>query len=344
MRLAELKIKNFRGLEDISLSGTEQATAITIAGANAVGKTTILEAIRLLKVVLAPTYGQETVEALRDMGVMVAGQLNLEISSIIRNPRIPLTITASFILDEEEIIYLRTMLPQWSRQRLAGRLGINSDEMNTKLIPFLSSQEGQKSLEDSQNSIIESLDNLSTSRCIKPSLIINPTNGSINGTNLFDQEALTILSQKNSGYVGLLNYFPADRAMSSGEVPIQLGSHDFVQHLKSHLAAPATKYSRLKHYLVSRSLLGEEGKNELSEDFRTVFNELLYDKVFTGLHLSPNGRLQVLIKEISSGTIYDIDRMSSGEKGLLMTVFLMKRTTSPNLLKVLFYLMSQSFI
>lgn len=329
MRIAELKIQNFRGLEDISLSGMEEATAITVAGPNAVGKSTVLEAIRLLKVILAPTYGQETAEALRDMGVMVANQLNLEISSLIRNPQVPLKVAASFVLDEEEVTYLKAMLPQWSRQRLAGRLGINSEEINTKLIQFLSSSDGQQNLQQAQNNIEEYLNDLSSHRCIKPSLIIDPTSGSINGSSLNDQEVLAILSQRNSGYSGLFNYFPADRAMPGGEVPIQLGSHDFSQQIKSHIALPATKYSRLKHYLVSRSLLGDEGRKELLEDFRSVFEELLYDKVLEALNLSQTGRLQVLIKEISSGAIYDIDRMSSGEKGLLLTVFLMKRTTSP---------------
>ena len=53
MRIDSLRIINFRGLEDISLDNMKSSTAITIAGPNAVGKTTILEAIRLLIAVFA---------------------------------------------------------------------------------------------------------------------------------------------------------------------------------------------------------------------------------------------------------------------------------------------------
>lgn len=329
MRLDYLRIKNFCGLEDISLDGMQSSTAITIAGPNAVGKTTVLEAIRLLKIVLAPTYSQETVDALRDMGIAVPNQSTLDIKSIARNSENPIEITTSFILDKDEIEYLGTVLAQWARQRLAGRLGIAPDEMNTKLIQYLSSPEGQKDIELAENSIKKNLKNLSETCKISPGLIINPVDGLLKGIDIFQQEALAILSTRSSGYHGIFNYFPADRAMPGGEATVQLGSQDFIQQVKSHVSIPGTKYNRLKHYLVTRFLLGEQEREELKEDFKLVFDELLHGKELADLNLSQNGRLNVLIKENSSGAIYDIDRMSSGEKGLLLTLFLMKRTTSP---------------
>lgn len=278
MRLDRLKIKNFRGLEDISLDGMQASTAITIAGPNAVGKTTVLEAIRLLKVVLAPTYGQETVEALRDMGIVLPNQSTLDINSIARNSDSSIEITTSFILDDDEINYLDATLTQWARQRLAGGLGITPDEMNTKLIQYLSSPEGQKALDTAESGIKENLKELSNTRRISPGLIIDPVNGSLKGTNIFEQEALAVLSRRGSGYHGIFNYFPADRAMPGGEATVQLGSQDFAQQVKSHVSVPSTKYNRLKHYLVTRFLLGETEREELKEDFKVVFDELLHGR------------------------------------------------------------------
>jgi len=53
MRLAEARIRNFRGLKNIEFSTSSPVTVIV--GPNAVGKTSIFEAIRLHKALLSPT-------------------------------------------------------------------------------------------------------------------------------------------------------------------------------------------------------------------------------------------------------------------------------------------------
>ena len=52
MYLKMLEVKNFRALEDIRVEFNPRVNVIV--GPNAIGKTTILEAIRLVKVLLAP--------------------------------------------------------------------------------------------------------------------------------------------------------------------------------------------------------------------------------------------------------------------------------------------------
>jgi predicted ATP-dependent endonuclease of OLD family len=96
--------------------------------------------------------------------------------------------------------------------------------------------------------------------------------------------------------------------------------------IQSHMGQPATKYSRLKQYIVNQYLMGEPARRALQEDFELIFSRLLPGKALHDLTINTVGTLSVRIKEASSGAIYDIDSMSSGEKGLLLTFLLLRRS------------------
>ena len=68
MKLLSLHITNFRGLTDVAFD-FDQATNV-IVGPNAVGKTTVLEAVRLAKALLSPRYFQEGQQVLASLGAM----------------------------------------------------------------------------------------------------------------------------------------------------------------------------------------------------------------------------------------------------------------------------------
>src|SRR5438045_8540507 len=101
--------------------------------------------------------------------------------------------------------------------------------------------------------------------------------------------------------------------MPTGEINIQLGAGDVMQQLHSYMGQPGTKYNRLKNLIVTHSLLGADQHKLLEEDFRIIFDTLLVGKRLKSVRVSPHGLLSVLIEEIATGKVYDIDRMSSGE-------------------------------
>src|ERR1700741_3100690 len=68
MHLSKLTIKNFRSLQDLRMSFEPGVNLIV--GPNAVGKSTVLEAIRLAKAVLAPRTNNETNQVLMSLGAM----------------------------------------------------------------------------------------------------------------------------------------------------------------------------------------------------------------------------------------------------------------------------------
>lgn len=280
----------------------------------------------MIKVLLSPAYDQEQELALRDMGLLFPGERVIDASEVAGDPTKEVSLDMELSLDDFELVDLQKLTAPWARRRLINNLGLaGTNELG--LVNFLSSSRGKKALEEAQSQVSAEISTLSRSKTLRLGLRFDPIRGP-SGTNLFDQEALAILSARNAGYEALLNYFPADRAMPSGDVNIQLGAADFQQTRQSHLAQPALKYTRLKQHLVNRFLLGDSERDVLRSDFQNVFDHLLFGKSLQSLRLTQHGRLNVTIQDLTTKALYDIDRMSSGEKGLLLTVFLMKQTTS----------------
>ena len=67
MHLSYVVIKNFRAIEDIQFELSPRINVVV--GPNAIGKTTILQAIRLPKAIIAPRTGNEAQQMLFSMGM-----------------------------------------------------------------------------------------------------------------------------------------------------------------------------------------------------------------------------------------------------------------------------------
>jgi len=327
MRLAEARIRNFRGLKNIEFSTSSPVTVIV--GPNAVGKTSIFEAIRLHKALLSPTQQNESLTVLGSMGAFFAPTQSILMDSLLgdRSQRLEIRLTIEFA--DAEIATLESRIPQLATLHLRNKLAVPPGQQELGLLQFLSSAEGQKQLEQATLEMQESVQSVRANKRISPTLLIDPKQGTARGQELVYQELLTGFLQSVPPTLTLLNYFPSDRAMPTGEVPIQLGAADAAAQMQSYITQPATKYTRLKPYLVTQFMRGEETRKELLADFNQVFKSLLSGKHLANLRLSLQGTLSVTIQDENTKALYDLDYMSSGEKGLLCTFFLMRRSTAP---------------
>jgi predicted ATPase len=326
MRLINLKIKNFRGLKDIEFALDSPVSVIV--GPNAIGKSSILEAIRLHKAILSPTHVNEALEVLQAMGAFSPHTQTAIMESLFGDPKLPLEIRLTLELEDRELSALEGSVPQMALSRLRSSMALAPGQQNIVLTQFLSSPGAQQRLSEITSEMQKNVQDLRGTKRIVPTLLGDPTQQILRGSDLFAQEVVTALMSTVPFTHTLLNYFPADRVMPTGEVALQLGSPDAIAQMKSHIANPATKYTRLKQYLVNQSMRGKEAREELEADFDLVFSKLLTGKKLAALKLTLQGLLSVAIQDQSTKSTYDIDYMSSGEKGLLCTFFLMRRTTA----------------
>jgi len=327
MRIKKLRIENLRGLSDVSFE-FDQATNV-IVGPNAIGKTTILESVRLAKALLMPRYFQEGQQVLVSLGAMSPHpQMNnyLDFSSLARDESSPIKVGLNFELSDDEINFLVSAKQQLSLEILKGQLGRNEDQNQLALTQFLSSEDGKNRLSDLSQDIEKQLSSVSSPYALPIQLTIDPKSGGIQGDNQLHQTMIILLERRQPPYKALFSYFPADRAFPAGETNVQIGSGEANNQIQSHLGQATTKYQRLKQTIVNNLLLSGVDQNELQKDFSSVLSKLLPGKELVGISVTPVGTLKVAIKELSSGKVFDIDGMSSGEKGLILTFMLLYRT------------------
>jgi predicted ATPase len=333
MNIVNIRIRNFRGLEHIEFS--PKSGVNVLVGPNAVGKTSVLEAMRLTKALLAPRYREEVSQVLVSLGAatqhMLFAEGQIDFAALAGVPTSPLEIALDISLSPQEILNLAASTLGLSQALVRSRLGQERAASQLDLIQYMSSPQGQAQLQIAQKDVQTYLDSIQIAKKVTLvlSMQLHGNNLQINSKDTNAQLIVQALEGSCPPASALVTYFPADRALPSGEINIQLGSADMQQQVFSHLAQPATKYSRLKQIIVNSFLLGATAKSNLEESFNAIFGQLLPGKKLEAIQQKPTGNLSVLIKDIKSGRVFDIDNMSSGEKGLILTFLLLKSGAAP---------------
>ncbi len=154
MKITHCLIKNFRGLEDITLDFNSDICLI--AGPNAIGKSTVLEAIRLNRALLLSRYATEGQMVLFSLGavanpnqIMFRGGY-FDYSSIARNPASDILIRIKVRLEEFELAKINSALPALALDYLRGSMGGQLQQDQGALAQFLSSEAGMAQLASAQ--------------------------------------------------------------------------------------------------------------------------------------------------------------------------------------------------
>lgn len=331
MHISKLKIRNFRGLEDIEFQPRPGINVLV--GPNAVGKTSVLEAIRLTKALLAPRYREEVGQVLQSLGAatqhMMFGEQQIDFAALAGTDSKVLEISVELALTAREITVLETNEIQLAQAMVRSRIG-QERQSQLDLIQFMSSPQGQEQLRSASKDVRRYLDGLKAAAQLSLGLTMQTAgNGlQINSKDTLAQLIVQGLEGACPPQSALLSYFPADRALPSGEVGIQLGSADMQQQVFSHLAQPANKYNRLKQIIVNAFVLGSESRRQLEDSFNAIFGQLLPGKRLDAIQQKPTGALSVLIRDERQNRVFDIDSMSSGEKGLILSFLLIRAGAS----------------
>jgi RecF/RecN/SMC N terminal domain. len=323
MHINKISVNNFRKIDYIEFRLKNSINSIV--GPNGVGKSTILDAIRLVKAILLPTMNNEAQTTLQHMGIYSPHLGSVQFSNLANDKRKEVVINLEIELSQKEIENLENSLESFSMHRLRAQLP-TANTNTFDLIGYISSREGSEKIQSIQNETRNRIIELKTNPVCNVNLTIK-NNGQIIGENGIDQESVSFLMQIKRYNLTKFAFFPPDRTMPLGDTNIQLGQGDVNNQIQSFSANPQLKFQRLKTTLLNILMVNNNDIESVKKDFKLIFDELLPGKELFGIKLeNQTGRLSILIKEKDSGAVYDIDFLSSGEKGLLMTFYLLMKT------------------
>lgn len=321
MRLHKLAIKNFRGLESVEVEFDNLVNVIV--GPNAIGKTTVLEAIRLAKALLAPRTQHESQQALFALGAAVPyNPQRIFPEAIARDKSRPIEITCEYVLDDAEMAEVSRSVPQIAMQAALSSAGLAFGNPGNS-ISLLSSPQGQHLVQQIDQGFRPWLEELSAKKrkCIL-GISIHPESGQIERADPYSAFTVAFLDQQLRPNLTRFSYFPADRALPFGEQPVQLGGADAGQQLETHMSQPQLKYSRLKNTIFNAVIMGQHQREELEREFNRIFNGPLKGRKFLGVGVNDRGLLSIRVLDTETRREFDLDAMSSGEKGLVLTFLL----------------------
>jgi predicted ATP-dependent endonuclease of OLD family len=325
MHLKSLTVKNFRSIEDIHVEFDKRVNVIV--GPNAVGKTTILEAIRLAKALLAPRTQSESQQVLFSLGAAsphVPQLLMLE--AIAGDISKKVEIHCKYKLVEDEIELIAQSLARIAASLVQSQSGQNFINPASQ-VAFFSSPNVKEAVKKAEEELQAYLSNVrNNGGYIKLSLAIDPGAGRIEGLDNAGAIFFAHVDRNNAPHVSSFSYFPADRALPAGETAVQLGAADISQQIESHNSQPHLKFSRLKNTIFNAVAMSDVDKKSLEAEFKRIFEGILPGRELKAVGINQYGQLIISIQDTESKRIFDIDRLSSGEKGIILTFLLLWRT------------------
>lgn len=326
MHVHSVKAKNFRALEDIYVEFDSKVNVIV--GPNAAGKTTVLEVIRLVKALLAPRTQQEASQVLQSLGLASPHMPSqLRIQAVARDIQKPVVIGCRFALGPSELAALLPAIDLITNSVIQAQAG-QAFAAPGALIAFLASPQGKQMFETTKTQIEGAMARVQGSKQCYLELTLSPESGVSSTGDAIEMQLVGFLERRLPPYKTSFTYFPADRALPAGEQPVQLGGPDASQQLESYNSQPATKFNRLKNTIFSAAVLGEAATptNLLPNQFERIFNGILKGRKLLQMGVNEIGMLSVLIQDTESGRSFDLDSMSSGEKGLILTFLIIARS------------------
>ena len=229
MKLQRFSASKFKSLQRINFSGTRHINVVV--GPNAIGKSTLFEAIRLAKVLLAGRVNNEGQQALIALSALspnaqVIGSPGVDLAVLANDPDKEIAIDLKFTFSEIEVETLKTMQTQFGMLTLQNNMASSGTDSPLAFTQYLSTLEGQQKLSDATSVAYAQLAGVNTDREITLGLIMDPRRSTIRGSDAFGQTAIALLDRRLPAQKTLFSLFSADRQFPQGEQNLQLGSAD----------------------------------------------------------------------------------------------------------------------
>jgi predicted ATPase len=324
MRLTYFLARNFRGLEDIETEFDNKVNVIV--GPNAVGKTTVLEAIRFSKALLAPRTQSESQQTLMALGASVPYNPQMFFpDAVARDVTKQIEVRCHYQFTDAEIQILESSTARMATDAVLANLGRSFGNASAN-IALLSSAPGQQALSQTQGQLGQAIGELKLKkRTCDLDITVDPS-ARLNSTDPISAALFSFLDQELRPSLTRFSYFPADRALPIGEQPVQIGIHDSAVQIETHVSQPQLKYQRLKNSIFNAVITGKAEQELLKDEFQRVFLGILKGRRLKDVGVNDRGGLSIKIEDTETGRTFDLDGMSSGEKGLVLTCILIGRS------------------
>ena len=326
MHVSHLEIRNFRAIDELSIDFSPRINVIV--GPNGVGKTTILQAMRLLKAIVAARTQQEALQVLISLGA--ASQhfpQNLFLKNLARDPNRQIEIRCTYRFEPDEIVKMQTKFSQLVQNVVLAQVGQNFQNP-VMFVQFLQSDQGQLATQQATTILNGVLAKLQSDPEIPVGIAMDCQSNNISALDPVGGALVAFLDQSLPPSLSVFSYFPADRALPMGEVPFQLGGPDAQQQLEMHNSQPQIKYQRLKTLLINSLIAPEISKNSSREEFETIFAKLLKGRKIKEISINELGLLSIITEEIATGRLVELDGLSSGEKNIALTFLIVANSVA----------------
>ena len=321
MRITRVKVKNFRALTDLEVNFVPGCNVVV--GPNAVGKTTLLDAIRFAKGILAPRTQNEANQILFALGTMSPHNPGVfDASALASSLDAHVEISCGVEFDEDELAVLE--LPQsliaMAVQLMLSKMG-RQFAAPPETVGLFSSPQNRAALEETSKALGNRVTEIRIWRS-KPQLIINidPKSGQVLSPDVEGAAMIGFLDRRLPPNKTVFSYFPADRAIPAQEQPVQIGPGDAMSQLESYNPQPQLKFSRLKNTIFNAVVACKA--EEQQQQFSRIFANILRGRSLGDIKVSDQAKLQIEVRDDEKDRSFSIDAMSSGEKGLILTCLL----------------------
>lgn len=329
MRIKALEINNFRAIERLEMG--DLADFVLIAGANGCGKTTVLDALRLVKSLYVKDEWQRW---LSEFSVDVARATNM--ASLFRDAAQPARISAlielsntefDFIVDNAENIFQTLLLNerQDSSQPVTGDPPLLPPSVDPSVLKGIVQRAGEMARELQQE--VSDRGGIITAEAV---LTLDPPRF----TTVQSTLASAFFGCFQPDALGEIEFHTSRRTYARESVgSVNLRIADRTEQRRSRLLYDLeNKYRNIKTQLLEEyvaSLLRREDPDEgpLQASLKELFSTFFPGKRFGGIQVDAAGVISFPI-ELETGESHDIDELSSGEKEIVYG-YLWLRTGTP---------------
>lgn len=323
MKIEGLRIKNFRGISEVSLS--KLGAVVIIAGQNGSGKSCVFDAIRLLKSVYGGYQANEWHHWMGEFQINI-GNISDGFRSLFNNPHQELSITCEFRLSEDERAYINNnandlLLEKNIKDVIPDAMNQGSYQVANWGPQYQHHQEEiMKKVEEERKLLDQEL----SQPTITAKLTISPGNP----PTILRSVALAVaFSTFRPANLGVIDYHGAQRHYArEGIQSINFNfANNELQRSQTALYNHAAKYSNVKGEMATsyiREILAEKSgsngfsKSTLTDTLQELFATFFPGKQFLGPQPTADGTLSFPV-QTANGVTHDLDELSSGEKEIL---------------------------